>query len=107
MVREVSSTLCRLGPLALPLTRSSHREHRCIMARVTVEDCLEQVENRFALVMLGTARARDLRKGQAPIFTSENKEAVHALREIASGYVRFDDASRARLKKQLGASAGE
>ena len=76
------------------------------MARVTVEDCLENVENRFALVMLATARARELRKGGERILQSENKESVHALREIAAGFVDFDEASLNRLKKQLGASAG-
>lgn len=72
------------------------------MARVTVEDCLEKVENRFALCMLGSARGRELRKGNRRISQSKNKEAVHALREIASGYVRFDEPSKNRLKKHLG-----
>lgn len=77
------------------------------MARVTVEDCLEKVENRFALVLLATGRARELRKGSARIFASSNKEAVHSLRETAAGFVEFDDASKDRLKRQLGASVGE
>lgn len=71
------------------------------MARVTVEDCLEKVENRFALVMLGSARARELRRGSERVFPSKNKEAVHALREIAAGYVAFDDASKAKLRSVL------
>lgn len=71
------------------------------MARVTVEDCLENVENRFALVMLATQRARELRRGGTRIFPSKNKEAVHALREIAAGYVMFDDASKAKLRSVL------
>jgi len=71
------------------------------MARVTVEDCLEKVENRFALVKLGTQRARELRRGSERIFPSKNKEAVHALREIAAGFVKFDDASKARLRAVL------
>ncbi len=73
------------------------------MARVTVEDCLEEVENRFALVMLSTERARNLRKGQGPdrIFPSENKEAVHALREVAAAYVDFDEASKEKLKSSI------
>jgi DNA-directed RNA polymerase subunit omega len=75
------------------------------MARVTVEDCLEQVENRFALVKLGTQRARNLRKGDERIFPSGNKEIVHALREIAAGFVKFDEASRTRLKTVLKAPA--
>ena len=74
------------------------------MARVTVEDCLEQVENRFALVLVATGRARELRNGSSRIFNSDNKEAVHALRETAAGYVQFDEASLARLRSQLGPS---
>ncbi len=77
------------------------------MARVTVEDCLEKVENRFALVLLATGRAREIRNGSGRIFPSSNKEAVHSLRETAAGYVEFDDASKERLRQQLGASAGE
>ena len=71
------------------------------MARVTVEDCLDKVENRFALVMLGTRRARDLRKSDERVFPSKNKEAVHSLREIAAGYVEFDAASKAKLRSVL------
>lgn len=71
------------------------------MARVTVEDCLEKVENRFALVKLGTQRARELRRGGQRIFPSKNKEIVHALREIAAGFVEFDDASKAKLTAVL------
>ena len=72
------------------------------MARVTVEDCLEQVENRFALIKLGINRAREIRKKNDRIFPSKNKEAVHALREVAAGYVKLDDASRTRLRAILG-----
>lgn len=72
------------------------------MARVTVEDCLEEVENRFALVMLATERARELRRRGSRIFPSSNKEAVHALREIAAGFVEFDDKSKRKLARALG-----
>lgn len=71
------------------------------MARVTVEDCLERVENRFALVMLGTARAREIRRHEERVFPSPNKEAVHALREVAAGYVDFDESSKAKLQASL------
>lgn len=71
------------------------------MARVTVEDCLEKVENRFALVMMATQRARELRKGGGRIFPSDNKEPVHALREIAAGFVEFDDRSKEKLSRVL------
>jgi DNA-directed RNA polymerase subunit omega len=59
------------------------------MARVTVEDCLEQEENRFALVVLAASRTRTLMKGVGPLVASRNKPAVTALREIAAGKVRF------------------
>ena len=74
------------------------------MARVTVEDCLERVENRFALVMMATQRAREIRKGSPRIFPSGNKEPVHALREIAAGFVKFDDRSKRKLSRVLSMS---
>lgn len=61
------------------------------MARVTVEDCLEQVGNRFALTILGAERARQLSKGGKPLVECDNKPAVTALREIAEGKVRFNE----------------
>ncbi len=60
------------------------------MARVTVEDCLEREENRFALVILAAYRARQLMKGATPLVHSKNKAAVTALREIAAGKVYFE-----------------
>ena len=61
------------------------------MARVTVEDCLENVDNRFALVLLAAQRARQLLKGAKPtVDHSKNKAAVLSLREIAAGNVYFD-----------------
>ncbi len=59
------------------------------MARVTVEDCLEREENRFALVILAAHRTRQLIKGSQPLVASKNKPAVTALREIAAGKVHF------------------
>jgi DNA-directed RNA polymerase subunit omega len=59
------------------------------MARVTVEDCLERVPNRFALVILAAERARQLAKGAHCLVDCDNKPAVTALREIAAGKVRF------------------
>ncbi|MGB9616736.1 MAG: DNA-directed RNA polymerase subunit omega [Desulfomonilaceae bacterium] len=58
------------------------------MARVTVEDCLEKVENRFALVILASKRTKELKRG-APLLVRErdNREVVMALREIAAGKV--------------------
>jgi len=60
------------------------------MARVTIEDCLDSQDNRFALVMLATKRARQIASGETPLVESKNKEAVTALREIAHDRVRFD-----------------
>lgn len=59
------------------------------MARVTVEDCLENVENRFELVMVATKRARQIAvHGEQPLVEWENdKPTVIALREIAAGLV--------------------
>lgn len=58
------------------------------MARVTVEDCLESVENRFALVLLASERARQIELGLSdPLVPEDNdKPTVIALREIASGF---------------------
>ncbi|WP_394846498.1 DNA-directed RNA polymerase subunit omega [Pendulispora brunnea] len=60
------------------------------MARVTVEDCLEREENRFALVVLAAQRTRQLMKGATALVHSKNKPAVTALREIAAGKVHYD-----------------
>jgi DNA-directed RNA polymerase subunit omega len=67
------------------------------MARVTVEDCLENVKNRFELVMLASKRARQLMRGSSePKVAWENDKAtVVALREIAMGYTDFSDAHHA------------
>ncbi|PRP95646.1 DNA-directed RNA polymerase subunit omega [Enhygromyxa salina] len=62
------------------------------MARVTVEDCLEQVPNRFALTVLGSRRARALSEGKGTaLVKSSNKVGVVALREIAKALVRYDE----------------
>lgn len=57
------------------------------MARVTVEDCLEKIPNRFQLVLAATYRARMLTQGHAPKIDTKNKPGVTALREIAAGEV--------------------
>jgi DNA-directed RNA polymerase subunit omega len=58
------------------------------MARITVEDCLEHVDNRFDLVLLATKRARQLAAGVDPLVPWENdKPTVVALREIAEGLI--------------------
>ncbi len=61
------------------------------MARVTVEDCLEHVDNRFDLVLLATKRARQIANGVEPLLPWEkDKPTVMALREIAEGLVTDD-----------------
>ena len=67
------------------------------MARVTVEDCLEKINNRFALVILAAERARQLAKGAQPWVECSNKPAVTALREIAKDHVRFNEDVRIKL----------
>lgn len=59
------------------------------MARVTVEDCLDHVENRFKLVMISTQRARHLARGSrdAQLPWENDKPTVMALREIAAGKI--------------------
>jgi DNA-directed RNA polymerase subunit omega len=57
------------------------------MARITVEDCLARIPNRFQLVLAATYRARMLSQGHAPKVETKNKPAVTALREIAAGEV--------------------
>jgi DNA-directed RNA polymerase subunit omega len=62
------------------------------MARVTVEDCMEFVDNRFDLVLLATKRARQLVNGVEPLLPWENdKPTVMALREIADGLISHKD----------------
>ncbi|MNT87081.1 DNA-directed RNA polymerase subunit omega [compost metagenome] len=63
------------------------------MARVTVEDCLEKVPNRFALVLMVAKRAKQLLKGaEATVSTRTNKYIVSALREVALGNVGYLEA---------------
>jgi DNA-directed RNA polymerase subunit omega len=57
------------------------------MARITVEDCLEKIPNRFELVLGAARRAKQLLKGARPLVESNNKDVVTALREIAAGKV--------------------
>lgn len=62
------------------------------MARITVEDCVEKVNNRFALVLLVAKRAKQLLKGARPTESTdpENKHIVNALREVAAEDVIFE-----------------
>lgn len=64
------------------------------MARITVEDCLEKIPNRFELIHIASKRVKQLAKGSKPLVSgSNNKQAVLALREIAAGSVCKSTAS--------------
>ena len=68
------------------------------MARITIEDCLTKVNNRFLLVHLGAKRVIQLRKGAKPLYEApKNKEIVLALREIAAGAVSFESIAKIEL----------
>ncbi|MBT8450891.1 MAG: DNA-directed RNA polymerase subunit omega [Deltaproteobacteria bacterium] len=69
------------------------------MARVTVEDCLEHEENRFALVILAARRTRQLIKGAPALVQSRNRPIVTALREIADQKVYFASPVRAAVEE--------
>ena len=75
------------------------------MARITVEDCLEVVDNRFNLVLMATQRARQLANGAAPTLEAHNdKPTVLALREIAEGKITHEMiAEIARQEKEKAA----
>lgn len=60
------------------------------MARITVEDCLNRIPNRFELVLCATYRARQLLQGHAPKVMADDKSTVVALREIAEGAVGIE-----------------
>jgi len=61
------------------------------LARITIEDCTKQVENRFHLVQMAAIRVKQLKKGaRALVHADDNKEVVTALREIAAGYIQPD-----------------
>ena len=74
------------------------------MARITVEDCLDKIDNRFELVLTATKRARQIANGAEPMVEEENdKPTVLALREIAEGLV--DSESIDLLQAELDAAA--
>lgn len=57
------------------------------MARITVEDCLKKIPNRFQMVLVAAYRARQLTQGHKPMVDAKDKPSVIALREIADGKV--------------------
>jgi len=68
------------------------------VARITVEDCLRQIPNRFLLVMIAAKRTKQLYKGAQPLIENKagNKKVVLSLREIASGKVEYEIPARKR-----------
>ena len=78
------------------------------MARVSVEDCLEKVQNRFDLVLLATARAKQIYRGGHPLVEcKDNKEVVTVLREIAAGKVRIGKPAQEKIEGKADAKAPE
>jgi DNA-directed RNA polymerase subunit omega len=79
------------------------------MARVTVEDCLNNVDNRFDLVLVAAKRARQITMGREPLVDWENdKPTVVALREIAEGLVtrqKLEQEARRKAAEQAAAQA--
>lgn len=61
------------------------------MARITVEDCIARVPNRFELALAATYRARQLAQGHTPKIDSRDKPTVIALREIAAGFFSAEE----------------
>lgn len=72
------------------------------MARITVQDCLEKVPNRFALVMLAVKRTKRLLEGSRPLLDSENKEVITSLRELAAGKVTGIEPAPKKPAKKAG-----
>jgi len=81
------------------------------MARVTVEDCIEKVQNRFELVLLAAQRARDISVGaELEVEKDNDKNPVIALREIAEGKLDNDDLKEgiiSGMQKYIEREAGE
>ena len=72
------------------------------MARITVEDCLEHVENRFDLVLLAARRARQISQGADPLVAPENdKPTVIALREIAENLINAESMDEMEAKAKI------
>ena len=72
------------------------------MARITVEDCLEHVENRFDLVLLAARRARQISRGADPLVPAENdKPTVIALREIAENLINAASMDEMEAQAQI------
>lgn len=71
------------------------------MARITVEDCLKHINNRFILVHMADIRTRQLLKGSQPLVSApDNREVVRSLREIAAGNVYLDEKTLENLRSK-------
>ena len=78
------------------------------MARITVEDCLENVDNRFELVLLAARRARQISTGADPMVPEDNdKPTVIALREIAAGLISSSAMDEMETKQAMAAISTE
>ncbi|MCC6302095.1 MAG: DNA-directed RNA polymerase subunit omega [Gammaproteobacteria bacterium] len=78
------------------------------MARITVEDCLTHIPNRFDLVLVASKRARQLSKGREPTLPWDNdKPTVLALREIAEGTVDSSILQEAGAREEMGEAVTE
>lgn len=76
------------------------------MARITVEDCLEHVENRFSLVLITAQRTKQIMQGSTPRVdeNTNNKEIVTALREIAGGYIMYREKDPVEVPPEVAAA---
>jgi DNA-directed RNA polymerase subunit omega len=93
LVLQIRLALCRLGGyVTTAFSRNVPLQESAPMARVTVEDCIDKVENRFDLVLLASHRARMISSGaQITIDRDNDKNPVVALREIAEKTISPDD----------------
>jgi DNA-directed RNA polymerase subunit omega len=66
------------------------------MARITVDDCIQKIPNRFELTLAATYRARQIAQGSEPMVDSKDKPTVTALREIAAGKVGLEILNRGK-----------
>ena len=74
------------------------------MARITIEDCLEQLDNAFDICALAGKRAKDLASGADPLVESKDKPTVIALREISAGKIGmdyFEISNKEKIESQL------
>ncbi len=78
------------------------------MARITVEDCLENVSNRFELVLLAARRARQISRGADPLLPEDNdKPTVIALREIADNLITDVGMDEMETQQEMAAIASD